>query len=477
MSLYFILIIAVSIGILLGLTKLKSGSNLSGDVSRPRTIPIIINPFKPKQVGGPSLARPGPCSDTDGGAVADVLGYVTGYLYDPSTNMYVFTSNLPDQCLSSDYLKEYYCESSTSQNILNTLYVCSTLDNYECSQGKCQYVKTGCYCVAQDCSGSCITGADEFHHFRCGVGFCAPTTTTTTLKPKCTDSDNGIDANTGGTVTYTNNVGITSYWVDKCTTYGVEENYCDYKNPSYVLVGQVDIPCPLGCDRSGSAGKCFTTTTTIKSTTTTTRPPTTTTLGSSCSDSDGGYNLATKGTTSGRNSAGVSFSYTDNCLDSQNLREYYCSSNLPHWADVFCSKGCSSGACQSGSTTTSPPTTTTTIKSTTTTRSPTTTTTTLPCLAAGDFCSSSPQCCAGLVCSGSGFCVNTPTTTLPPPPTTTTRPPTTTTRPPTTTTTRPGCCEEYASGKYTCFNTANSGVCTGTYYSTKTCSSTTGRCV
>jgi len=60
-----------------------------------------------------------------------------------------------------------------------------------------------------------------------------------------------------------------------------------------------------------------------------------------CTDSDGGSNIYTKGTIIATNSSGT-YSYTDFCVSSTYVKEYYCENNQALSANLYCSKGCSS---------------------------------------------------------------------------------------------------------------------------------------
>jgi hypothetical protein len=65
----------------------------------------------------------------------------------------------------------------------------------------------------------------------------------------------------------------------------------------------------------------------------------------SCADTDGGNNIFVKGTISGLNSAGSSYSFTDVCLSDTALRENYCMENVATGINLNCSSGCKNGAC------------------------------------------------------------------------------------------------------------------------------------
>jgi hypothetical protein len=68
----------------------------------------------------------------------------------------------------------------------------------------------------------------------------------------------------------------------------------------------------------------------------------------SCSDTDGGFYIFVQGTVSG-DSGGEPYSYTDYCVDSLILKEYYCSGASPTSWDISCesnsSTTCLNGAC------------------------------------------------------------------------------------------------------------------------------------
>ncbi len=65
-----------------------------------------------------------------------------------------------------------------------------------------------------------------------------------------------------------------------------------------------------------------------------------------CADTDGGSNIYTKGTVNATNSSGT-YSYTDYCISSSHVKEYYCQNNQALSTNAYCSKGCSNynGAC------------------------------------------------------------------------------------------------------------------------------------
>lgn len=81
-------------------------------------------------------------------------------------------------------------------------------------------------------------------------------------------------------------------------------------------------------------------------------------VGITCTDSDGGDQIYTKGAITIRNSKGYQWAYTDYCQDSGSLQEYNCLSNLSGYTDDNaynayqlayhqCPYGCQNGACLS----------------------------------------------------------------------------------------------------------------------------------
>lgn len=78
-----------------------------------------------------SSTKPDRCNDYDGGKEYDELGWISGYLND-------FFYNLTDKCISSEKLKEYYCDDEERRS---EYYYCSDFgDNetvYVCEDGVC----------------------------------------------------------------------------------------------------------------------------------------------------------------------------------------------------------------------------------------------------------------------------------------------------------------------------------------------------
>ena len=97
-----------------------------------------------------------------------------------------------------------------------------------------------------------------------------------------------------------------------------------------------------------------------------------------CQDSDNGKAYNVKGTVTYTRSNGSDGTKTDRCLDTSNLREFFCSNTEWAYKDYSCS--CSDGRCTAQST----------------------------CKPSGQSCSATSDCCSGLTCTG-GTCQTTTT--------------------------------------------------------------------
>jgi hypothetical protein len=76
--------------------------------------------------------------------------------------------------------------------------------------------------------------------------------------------------------------------------------------------------------------------------------PDATTTTATCSDSDGGDNIYTKGIVSTIESTGKSHTYTDTCFMNGNtamIKEYYCSGTKYQSTNHTCNNGCANNAC------------------------------------------------------------------------------------------------------------------------------------
>ncbi len=152
---------------------------------------------------------------------------------------------------------------------------------------------------------------------------CIITTTTTTIPPKCTDSDGGINYY---------EVGITNGKSDSCLVQGgthvtITEYYCNKNGEVQSELYQ----CPYGCaaDETGAGvmGKCNGDGTILK-----------------CSDSDNGLNYYEKGkVTAGK------FYKNDFCgiydFNQNQLFEWTCENNEFKFKAYTCPNGCKDGAC------------------------------------------------------------------------------------------------------------------------------------
>jgi hypothetical protein len=107
----------------------------------------------------------------------------------------------------------------------------------------------------------------------------------------CNDSDGGLNYLVNGTMKSEGKIGK-----DMCRPDGtLGEYYCNNSRGAYQIKNCSDI----GFDYYCANGEC-----------------------TNCMDSDGGINFEVLGTTSQNNTA-----YTDYCLDSYNIKEYYCNDN------------------------------------------------------------------------------------------------------------------------------------------------------
>jgi hypothetical protein len=151
-------------------------------------------------------------------------------------------------------------------------------------------------------------------------------TTNTTLTPSCTDSDLGNNITLRGTVSGINASNKTYSFTDTCLTATIiKEYYCQatkYNDNNY--------NCTNGCEN----GAC---------------KPAAPAITATCTDSDKGNNLAIKGTVTGTDSSGKSYSYSDSCLTPTLVKEYYCQTNKYNENNYNCTNGCENGACKTTS--------------------------------------------------------------------------------------------------------------------------------
>ena len=279
---------------------------------------------------------PDSCSDTDGGLIFMIKGIISGYLNGQSYNY-------ADYCTNTSGLKEYGCSLSTPVSV--------DYDCYNNNKGTCS-------------DGACVT----------------TTTTTITAIPQfsCSDTD-GAATNyptdqkfTFGKVSGYYNWNPYSY-SDFCTrSTDVEEMHCYAPYGTYLVAGNKVYSCITSTTNACLNGACVFLSDAPK-------PK------STCTDTDDGENrLLIKGMVYGMVD-NVSYSYTDSCVSSSFVREYYCMYTLYgsyselnyfnySYTDYLCSyyvpnSTCINGACavSSNITTTTTSTTTTTLYSNITT--------------------------------------------------------------------------------------------------------------
>jgi hypothetical protein len=160
----------------------------------------------------------------------------------------------------------------------------------------------------------------------CGYG-CINGTCLSERPATCTETDNGDDPNEQGVITTYDLAGnIKLQGSDKCAdstnsrgdVFNLLEYYCD--SVSSTRFGMLSKFCPNGC----SDGACITNTTT-------------------CTDSDGGLDYDTKGTTSAPGNTTTDFCWRDY------VAEFYCEgSEVKQNSYRNCPNGCSDGACVGG---------------------------------------------------------------------------------------------------------------------------------
>lgn len=249
------------------------------------------------------------CVDSDNGKNYDVKGSLN---YAGSTFL--------DFCVTSNSLYEYFCTTSATGGYNSEVKTCAN----GCQDGAC---KTATVCTPSWQTGvwsACTNGQQTrtvTDSNNCGVQTDKPAESQTCTTNVCTDSDNGKNYNTKGTV---NNNGIN--YIDSCNGLWLSEYYCDDSS------ARVDYKyCDSGCNN----GACITNT--------------------ACSDTDNGKDYFTKGYLS---YAGNTLA--DSCSNNDYLAEYYCTTpSAGGYATEYkkCNFGCQDGACKKGVTFTSPITT------------------------------------------------------------------------------------------------------------------------
>ncbi|HSB46428.1 MAG TPA: Kazal-type serine protease inhibitor family protein [Candidatus Bilamarchaeum sp.] len=262
------------------------------------------------------------CTDTDGGDdIYDKGTLTSGTIVSSTTRI--------DACTDSDTLREYYCVGT---DFASSLRDCPS--GYECQNGECReqdcedsdgtsiysrgtatkgatsqqdYCTSGTGGIEYRCSGHDIASAP----FTCPGGYSCSDGRCVAVGPSatCTDSDGGSNAAVAGTTT--DSSGSSPDFCASATSVG--EYYC-----SGTLKQSTTIACPSGQVCTG--GECIT----------------------PCTDSDGGQDTNTVGTTTD-----YSGSVTDFCSTSVSVGEYYCSGTLTQFISIDCGFGyeCSGGKC------------------------------------------------------------------------------------------------------------------------------------
>ena len=148
----------------------------------------------------------------------------------------------------------------------------------------------------------------------------------------CSDTDGGLNYYVKGSISWSDSYGNYNFGPDYCVdSTKLAEGYC---YPGNTLPPQVQYAlCPYGCYN----GACLSSGSNITNTTNTI----------SCSDTDGGLNYYSKGSTNWIEN-GESHSWTEYCMDNTTLRETYCpdSTSSPQMQNAYCTYGCLNGACQ-----------------------------------------------------------------------------------------------------------------------------------
>jgi hypothetical protein len=204
-------------------------------------------------------------------------------------------------CTDSDAGNNVLKAGNTSLNSLVKFDVCidaSTINEYYCSNNQIVNQTQACPSGYVCSNAKCIKEV---------------------IPPVCTDTDNGTDYTTAGAV-YDNGI----KYSDVCIMVDlVKEYYC-----SNGSVTSTNIACPSGYQCTN--GACIE-------------------QEAVCSDSDLGKDKFSKGTTTLTKGYSIFTSATDECVDEDRVREYYCSNNAVISEIIECGEdyGCVNGRCKS----------------------------------------------------------------------------------------------------------------------------------
>ena len=268
------------------------------------------------------------CLDTDNGKNLFESGVISTQLLNSS-----------DSCLNQTHVREFYCADKT---VMNESLACPS--GYVCSSGACivkpvetlkcidsdngtDYKTTGvvqyggknytdtCVLISQVKEYYCLNDSLKSTNFVCDPWAQCVSGSCVDQPANCTETDSGKNETKKGTVSIYRGLNLVSMETDECVdNSSLREYFC-----SNNFMGSEIMNC--GGDYECSKGAC---------------------IYSSCEDSDGGQNLLKKGTTSKG-----TVSEDDECSDTYNVEEYYCSDNKIQSTTNTCPSGywCSAGEC------------------------------------------------------------------------------------------------------------------------------------
>src|SRR3989344_3859238 len=292
---------------------------------------------------------PIPCTDTDRGKTYNTKGSATGK--PDSYASYAVTRT--DSCYDSTNLKEIYCENGVVKDEIKRCdFKCENgacVEKPDCTEtdgGRREFTKgttTGFWGESgsiTDSSGNNVgykgtgtfedqcTGQKGLKEFYCtSSGSVSSASITCNDKCEggrcvtisCSDTDYGKKYDKQGTTTgkpYSSSTSSTTK-TDYCSGSGdLREFYCD----SGVVKDEYK-KCDFVCE----GGKCV-------------EKP-------ACTETDGGRNRYQKGTATGADSNENTGTFTDNCISSKTLEEYYCYDGTVRKETSQCSDRCSEGKC------------------------------------------------------------------------------------------------------------------------------------